>query len=280
MGNATIRDLSISNIKKKSRPKVRNYSFQSSKRLPADRMTELNGIKVPSMPGSCYHGIICALAQHKDRFCPWEKVIELTERYMRQYGGSEAWERFKNKSKVKSYQQRIKDNTHTLTRTGKDCYGYRLHELGMVIYFFKDGGMLLTGGTLVKKDDGTYNVLFTNGKALQVRYRGTTMTYKEYKKFVEMGFINKCGRILKADAIRDFRSPNHLEDLSETEGSYMQVCITLGDDCTQETADRIEQMGFIVEQAFDNELIGRISKQDLVKLKEDADVKSVEISGD
>ena len=92
--------------------KIRNYSFQHSKRLPVENMTEVNGIKIPSMPGSCYHAIIAALAEYKDKFCSWDKLIEMTQRNMRMYGGQKAWNKFAAKSKVKSCQQRIKDNTH------------------------------------------------------------------------------------------------------------------------------------------------------------------------
>ena len=161
--------------RKPRKPKVRNYSFTDSKKLPINIMTQVNGIRIPSIPGSCYHAIIAALAEYKDRFCSWDRVIFLAAQNMRKYGGEKAWDKFHNKRGVKSYAQRIKDNAHTLTRTGKDCYGYRMHEMGMAIYFFKDGAMLITGGEL-REGNGTYDVYFSDGRRLQKRYRGHTRT--------------------------------------------------------------------------------------------------------
>ena len=64
-------------------------------------MTEVNGIKIPSMPGSCYHAIISALAEKKDNFCSWEKLIEMAQRNMRMYGGQQSWDKFIAKNNVK-----------------------------------------------------------------------------------------------------------------------------------------------------------------------------------
>ena len=74
--------------------KNRSYSFKNSKRLPIDQMTEVNGIKIPSIPGSCYHAIIASLAENKDKFCSWNKISELTGKNMRMYGGQQAWDNF------------------------------------------------------------------------------------------------------------------------------------------------------------------------------------------
>jgi len=90
------------------KPKIRNYSFRNSKRLPESKMTEVNGIKIPSVPGSCYHAIICALAQNKNKFCSWDKIIELTNRYMRQYGGQKSWDKFKNKIMLNRLRKELK----------------------------------------------------------------------------------------------------------------------------------------------------------------------------
>ena len=207
--------------------KIRNYSFQSSKRLPEDRMTEINGVTVPSMPGSCYHAIICSLAENKDQFCPWNRLIEKSEKYMRQFGGDDAWNKFKNKPMVKHYQQRIKDNTHTLTRSGKDCYGRRLHERGMAIYFFQDGAMLLTGGEF-KNGNTKYKVVFPDGRELQTRYRGTTMTHKEYKKFLAAGYIKSNGEITNADGVKGFRVKAAEAAISTSaEGNRVSVSVIL-----------------------------------------------------
>lgn len=260
----------------KKKKKVRNYSFQHSKRLPFDKMTEVNGIKIPSMPGSCYHAIIAALAENKDKFCSWDKIIDLTHQNMRMYGGKQAWEKFVGKNNVKSYKQRIKDNTHTLTRTGRDCYGYRLHEQGMCIYYFKDGAMLLTGGQLQNGDD-SYDVVFHDGRRLQTRYRGTTMTHKEYKRFLEKGFIDSTGRILDANGIKKLRALglNTDDDIDE-----VHVCVVLEETFDQSTANRLEKIGLKVEQGLENELIGVVPSSRINALRKDKDVKEVEVSGE
>lgn len=278
------RVLPTENLLSKNLPpkkKVRNYSFQHSKRLPIDKMTEVNGIKIPSMPGSCYHAIIAALAEIKDKFCSWEKLIEMTYRNMRMYGGQKAWDKFVKKSNVKSHQQRIKDNAHTLTRTGRDCYGYRLHEQGMCIYYFKDGVMLLTGGQLQESDD-IYDVVFPSGCRLQTRYRGTTMTYKEYKQFLEKRYIDATGRIINSNGIKKMRSSRNLIGAlpEKSIDEIVHVCVILNDSFDQNTAVRLEGLGLEVESGLDNELIGTAPVSRLNKLKSDVDVKEVEVSGE
>ena len=260
---------------KTKKKKIRNYSFQRSKRLPLDKMTLVSGIKIPSMPGSCYHAIIAALAENKDKFCSWPKIIELTQRNMRMYGGQKAWDKFVSKSNVKSPDQRIKDNTHTLTRTGRDCYGYRLHEQGMCIYYFKDGALLLTGGELKNKND-TYDVVFADGRRLQTRYRGTTMTYKEYKKFVENNLIDLTGRILDLAGIKKLRAAGNNMSLSDA----LSVCIELEEGFNQQTALRLENLGLKVEHGVANEILGIVSRSKIDLLRADVDVKAVEVSGE
>lgn len=257
--------------------KIRNYSFRNSKRLPVEKMTEVNGVKIPSMPGSCYHAIIAALAEYKDKFCSWNKLIEVAQRNMKMYGGQDAWNKFVQKSKVKSYQQRIKDNTHTLTRTGRDCYGFRLHEQGMCIYFFKDGAMLLTGGELQNGTEA-YDVIFPDGRRLQTRYRGTTMTHKEYKRFLEENFIDVTGRIIDSKGIKKMRASgvSGVVPLDET----VHVCVILNDTFDQNTALRLERAGLKVEQGLGNELIGTAPSSSISELKKDIDVKEVEVSGE
>lgn len=262
------------------KPKVRNYSFADSKRLPSERMTDINGVKIPSMPGSCYHAIICALASHKEQVVFWDRLFELTEKYIKQFGGAKAWERFSSKKGVKTLHQRIKDNTHTLTRTGKDCYGYRLHELGMVIYFFKDGAMLLTGGKFTKSKD-SYNVHFPDGRGLQARYRGTTMTSKEYKKFWEEGYITGSGKILKPEAIAKARREASRQAAAKpplpSRIELIQVKLKLTENFDQSTATRLEALGLIVEEVDGNSLCGIIPSNKLVSLQNDKDVLSVEL---
>lgn len=267
-------------IKRAKKPKVRNYSFQKSRRMPEEKMTEMNGIKIPSLAGSCYHAIICTLAQHKNKFVPWKKIFELTERYMCQYGGDEAWEKFKKKGDVKDYEKRIQENTHALTRTGKHAYGYRLHERGMTIYYFKDGAVLLTGGKFTRRGT-SYNVKFPDGRGLQMRYRGTTMTFKEFRRFLEMGFIDKNGKILNAEQIHILRNPQVYlkKEKKKQKMQGLQVCVTLKDGFDQDTAIRLESVGLSVENALNNELIGNIASQNLSELRKDPDVIEVEIAG-
>ncbi len=274
--------LSTEEIVTTKKKKIRNYSFQKSKRLPPDKMTDVSGIKIPSMPGSCYHAIMTTLAMNKDRFCSWAKIIDGTHHHMRMYGGEKAWGSFIAKSNVKSYEQRIKDNTHTLTRSGKDCYGFRLHEQGMCIYYFKDGALLMTGGTLKLSGNEKYDVVFPSGHGLQTRYRGTTMTHREYLKFLEHGFIDKTGKILNVEGIKQLRAQcnSKEEEAIKVESSDAHVCVILDDGFDQHTANRLESLGLQVEQALGNELIGSIQTNRLETLRTDKDVKEVEVSGD
>ena len=256
--------------------KVRNYSFQSSKRLPENRMTEVNGVKIPSMPGSCYHAIMCTLAESKDQFCSWHKIVERTEYFMRMYGGDESWERFRNKNHVKTCEQRIKDNAHTLTRSGRDCYGYRLHERGMAIYFFKDGAILYTGGQFVKTNPG-YQVQFNDGKQLQVRYRGTTMTFKEYRRFLELEYIDPSGKLHKPDLIHKFRNEASVSK-KEQDKNRVKVSITLDESYNQGTACRLQSLGLIVTGSENNEIGGTLPKDKVDRVLQDADVVDVVIA--
>lgn len=257
----------------KKKEKTRNYSFKKSKRINEYHMVEVNGVKIPSVPGSCYHAIICALAENKDKFCPWKKIIESVEKYMKKYGGFEAWKTFIEKDDVKPLIQRIKENTHTLTRTGKNCYGFRLHERGMCIYFFKDGAILLTGGQIVYQNN-QYNVKFPGNKRLQHRYRGTTMTYNEYRKLVELGYVNTSGRILNQAGVKRFRDNEEAQEVLTH--ISVPVCVTLVEQYDQTTATRLEQLGLVVEEALDNELIGSIPYYKIQALKDDRDVVDVQ----
>ena len=257
--------------------KKRNYSFMDSDRIPPEKMSVVNGLLIPSIPGSCYHAIICSLAENKNRFCTWEKICDLTQQNMKRYGGVEAWKKFSEK-RGKSYKRRIKDNTHTLTRTGKDCYGLRLHEHGMTIYFFKDGAMLLTGGRLDRKNK-TYDITFPDGRTLQKRYKGTTMTYQEYKVFIEKGYINESGEILDHDAIRTYRilihDPTENIKVEQVKSDKAQVCITLSENYDQSTADRLLSLGLIVEQTLETEVIGHVPIDAIDNIQADKDVVDI-----
>jgi len=266
--------------KRSSRHRKRNYSLLKSKKIPEDRMTQINNFIVPATPGTCYHAILCALAEYKDRFCRWEKLYELCERYMRQYGGAENWVNFAKKSNVKSTQERIRENTYMLTRAGKHCYGYRLHERGSCIYWFQDGVMLATGGKKVQRGP-KYEVVFPDGKYLQKRHRGFSFTYREYVRFCELGLMDLSCNILDMDGVSALRASS--EDTFEQNGDFdivldddrRQVCVSLADSYDQDTADRLERMGLVVEAAVDTELTGHVPATNLEELEEDPDVDSV-----
>jgi len=106
------------------------------------------------------------------------------------------------------------------------------------------------------------------------------MTSREYKRFLEAGYINKNGKILNADEIRKFRSRKKdqvdLDDF-DPDPNNLQVYVSLGDEVNQNTALRLENLGFIVEQAIDKEVIGRIPAENLESLKTDQDIINVEV---
>lgn len=255
--------------------KVRNYSFLNSKKLPLEKMTVVNGVRIPSIPGTCYHAIIASLSENKDLFCDWNKIVSSTATNMRKYGGEKSWVSFRDRKGSKNYIQRIKDNVHTLTRTGRDCYGHRLHEMGMCIYYFKDGAMLLTGGEMIGSGDD-YDVVFSDGRKLQQRYRGTAMTYKEYKKFLEAGFIDLNGKIINRSGVQKYRNTGHI--ITETiDIDRSQVSVVLSPSYNQDTANRLSKLGLIVEASLGGEIIGTIPNENITKLRMDKDVESIEI---
>ena len=166
---------------------TKKYSFQNSKRLPEERMTLIGDIQVPAVPGTSHHAILCALIDNKNKFVTWKKIVKLVEEYMVMYGGEEVWKKFlgrKRKDNNETILKKVKTNTHTLTKTGKNCYGYRLHERGIVIYYFKDGAMARTGGRFISaKRRKPYNVRFHVGTGLQLGIDEKIMSYREYKDF-------------------------------------------------------------------------------------------------
>lgn len=266
----------------------RNHSFINSKKLPESKMTEINSVKIPAMPGSSYHAIICTLAEYKDKVVPWTKIFDRVEKYIRQYGGVESWEKFFKKVDVKSYQKRVELNVYALTRSGANCYGYRLHERGMAIYVFKDGVMLVTGGKLTKSGS-KYNVIFPDGRKLQQKTKGRNklLTSSEYNRFVELGHITPSCEIVDSKAIARHRKGIEnglqmetlldLEDKTIETEFYLEVCVTVSEDCDQNTAYRFESIGFMVDNTMDDEIFGKIPEENLSILVEDEDVLDVEV---
>ena len=132
-------------------PLNRNLSLLKSKILSEEKMTEINGVLIPYLAGTSNHAILCALAEYRDRIIFWERLFQLSEKYLRQFGGPDVCDEFLKIKKVNDYKKRIKDTVLRWTANNtKTNLGYRLHERGMVVYVFSDGAMLITGGKLVK----------------------------------------------------------------------------------------------------------------------------------
>ena len=112
------------------------------------------------------------------------------------------------------------------------------------------------------------------GRRLQVRYRGTTMTYVEYKKFLEEGFIDQNCRVFNISAIRKSRLKDSLKE--EMALTTIPVCVLLVEGFDQNTAIRLEKLGLIVEEALDLELIGTIPFDKIDELRLDKDVLEVQ----
>ena len=150
-------------------------------------MTVINDIFVPAIPGTCYHAILCSLLENKNKLVSWNRLKQMVERNLLLYGGEQSLSKFCARKSVGKNPEfvlkKIKTNTHTLTRTGKNCYGYRLHVRGIAIYYFSDGSMARTGGKFLASR-GRYDIRFKDGTGFQKRNRGRIMSYREYKDFV------------------------------------------------------------------------------------------------
>lgn len=244
-------------------------------------MVVLNGVKIPSQKGSVYFGILCALATYKHQFCPWWRITELCEKFMCQYNGEKQWQKFVNKTDVKSCQKRIKENTYTFTRKGNNCYGFRLHELGMGVYFFRDGAMLLTDGEFVQTEND-YDVRFPDGRTLQYKYNGSNFTSREYKDLVKAGLITRSCRIPDMDKLAQYRltTPDKLDNLevSDISAQNIMLKVVLHETYNQDTAIRFENLEFEIDGVNGNELTGRLPAINIKKLRSDSDVVSVQVS--
>jgi hypothetical protein len=259
--------------------KSRNYSFRQSKKLPEERMTEINDLKIPARPGTCFHAIMCSLAITQDQFCPWDRLYGLTARFMRQYGGRPAWSKFTARQSAETWQKRIRDNTHMLTRAGRNCYGLRLHERGCTIYIFRDGAVLLTGGEFTRSGR-SYKLIFSDGRGLQVRHRGNSFTSREYDRFVEKGLIGPSCEIIDSDGIRQTRAEiSQLHQIAAIKRKQLsdapkRICLKIDGEYDQEIADRLEANGLTVEAVVNNEVIGMAKPSCFTSLENDDSVKS------
>jgi len=206
-------------IKKKKRPKTKKKQVKKNKKKGSitniRKLTRVNGIPIPATPGTLHHAVISSLAASKEVFCKWDKIVELCERYVIQFGGDEAWEKFDSKYTQEEITNKIKQEVSTLGRKGKKYPAYLLHHSGNAIYYFKDGAIMHVGGTFTRRGP-TYEVVFKKGRKLQTRKKGHSMKYKEFNQFVENGIVDPCGNILdknKLDAIKNIEIIEEDEEL-------------------------------------------------------------------
>lgn len=237
-------------------------------------MTVMEGFKIPSYAGSCYHAIICALISKRNHFCNWEMLYNLTEKYMILFGGQDTWNIFKNKQDCsRDYKKRIRENAYTLTRCGKHCYGYRLHELGMVIYMFRDGVILFTDGKFIRMND-IYYVVFPNGRTLQVKRQGQSYLYSDFEKYINSKVMSISGKIFD---VKYFNKHRKLFKYGSYANSKLKVAIELNDSFDQETANRFEALNLKVYK-FDSLVVyGWIPSKNLSGLLNDKDIKTIRI---
>lgn len=206
--------------------RIRSYHWnENSKRLSPNKVSTVNGVSIRYEPGSCYHAIIYYLAKNKNTFCTWNDIVAKVQRYMMQFGGEKAWNQFKNKKRTKPFQQRIKDNVRILTRSGLNCFGHRLHEVGSAIYCFSDGALLKTNGKPSLANEN-FNIIFPDGSGFQTKYRGKSYTYNQYVQYVKNNWMNSSGTILDIQSIRKDQSMcvfNMSDSIGKTNEEWLQV---------------------------------------------------------
>lgn len=174
-----------------------------------DNITIINGVPVPATCGSLFHSILCSMAEQKDKFCIWPKLANKTQEYFRKYAGYEEWYRNFIKAGYDVFEKKVQYSVQTLTKSGKKEYGYRLHELGMCIYMFKDGSILYTGGKFIKKKGMGYSIEFDDGKSLQVKIKGLTLTRQQFKYLLVHNVIDSSGNFTKKNSIETAKAKIH-----------------------------------------------------------------------
>ena len=120
---------------------------------------------------------------------------------------------------------------------------------------------------------------FSGDRGLQARYRGTTMTSKEYKRFLDAGYIDPSGSILDSKGIKDFRNrvlSNRSAVAAPTTPERVKVTIILDDNYDQQTATRLELLGVVVLNSRENEIDATISADKVDEVRLDLDVLDVE----
>lgn len=164
-------------------------------------ITIVNGVPVPATCGSLFHSILCSFSEQKDKFCTWLKLADKTQDYYRKYAGYEEWTRLYYKPGIEIFEKKVQYSVHTLTKVGKKEYGYRLHELGMCIYTFKDGAVLHTGGKFIKKKGMGYSLEFDDGKEMQAKITGLVLTRQQYKYLLTHKVINSSGELIGKNTV-------------------------------------------------------------------------------
>jgi len=182
--------------KKSTRKKKKTRRSQQK----IEKFTYINGIPIPASPGGCYHAIIASLSSNKDKFCFWKRIFELAERYIIQFGGDIAWKKFD----TGDVHEKIKHNTSILTQTGKKTPGYRMHQMGMTIYYFQDGAIIFTGGVFERRGP-KYNVKFKNGRGLQKRYKGLSIRHRDYNRYVIEKAMDNSGNIVNHKKFQEIK---------------------------------------------------------------------------
>lgn len=144
----------------------RNYSFLHKNQDSLDALEEKDiQFVIPAQPGSCYWAILRIGYENHDNPIRLSDYIDMVASLMEDRD-PEKWERFKNKSKVKTikndsliekdannWRDRIETNIKTMTRHGgSNPYGNRLRERGHILrwepdQFDGDGGYVLRTDT-------------------------------------------------------------------------------------------------------------------------------------
>lgn len=169
------------------------------------KLTKVNNVPIPATPGTAQHSIIASLASTKEIFCTWNKIVQLVERYMIQFGGDQSWEKFTDNKTPEEVEENIKQHVSSLARKGKNYPGFFLHKLGLVVYCFEDGAILHAGGKYISKGR-SYEVSLKKGKGLQIRSRGRSMTYNEYNQYIERGAMDVSGKVIDEKKMKSTKS--------------------------------------------------------------------------
>lgn len=144
----------------------RNYSFLHKKQDSLDSVEENEcQFTIPAQPGSCYWAILRIGYENHDQPIRLNDYIDMVA-FLMEERDPEKWEKFKNKSKIKTmkndiliekdannWRNRIETNIKTMTRHGgNNPYDNRLREKGHILRWEPDqfdghGGYVLRTNT-------------------------------------------------------------------------------------------------------------------------------------